>query len=156
MLPDRASHPRESTSLHSGAALSPTRGSAHIPNTHHNGLPQLLVCADLRQEDRDPFIAHTAHIRDSAHRRPAISNTFNPDRAAREQRRIVAYHKVQNQAPPLKPERTPSATIPRQHHAPVRRALLPPRPRSPGMDNLHLQLQQGDLQNIADRRTDYQ
>jgi hypothetical protein len=148
-------HPRSSTSHRSYALRSQALDSANIPNIHHNGLPKLLICANLRQEDGDSIIAHTTYIRNSAQRSSAIRNIFHTNRAAHERygHTSTTHHKVQNQTPPVKPQCSPSASITQQHHSPARRALLPPGARCPGMDHLDLQLQQGRRQDSADRRT---
>lgn len=124
--------------------------------THHNGLSQLLVCAYFRQEDGNFLITRTAHVCDSTSN-TGIKGALNLKSATHERRRNTtpAHHKDQNQTSPFKPQCAPSASIPQQHHASSRRALLPPGARCPGMADIHLQLQQSRHQDAADRRRNH-
>lgn len=151
-LPNRAiSLPRVDFSCTPDSS-SHSKGS-YTQLTHHNGLSQLLICAYLRQEDGHLLIIRKAHLCDStSHIGSKGALNLNHQHRGNTS---TAHHKDQNQAPPFKPQCAPSASIPQQHHASPRRALLPPSSRCPGMANLHLQLQQSHHQDAADRRRDH-
>jgi len=147
----RIAHPR--SRLHWMEAALNTVG-ATTPQSHHttyhNGLPQLLVRAHLRQKDGRSIIARTTHLRDRAHRCSASRNSLDPDRTT-----SPTHHQIQDPTPPFKPKCASSASTSQQCHPPSRCTLLPPCARSTRMADFQLQLQQGFRQDPADRLSDY-
>jgi len=123
-------------------------------NTHHNGLPKLLVRANFRHKDGCSIPAQCAHLRDRARRSPTDRRIRNPDRATRANT-SPTHHQVEDPTPPFKPERAPSASTPQQCHSPPRSPLFPPCARSTRMEDFQLQLQQGLRQDPADRISDH-
>lgn len=123
-------------------------------NTHHNGLPKLLIRAQFRHKDSRSISACPAHLCHRACRSSANRSILNPDRATCANT-SPSHHQIKDPTPPFKPECASSASTSQQCHPPARCPLLPPCARRTGMADLQLQLQQGLRQDLADRISDH-